>query len=508
VNSHFYITTPIYYPNAEPHLGHVYTTICADVIARFHRAVGEETFFLTGTDEHGVKMVRTAAEQQIAPHELAERNVEIFRALWKELGISHDDFIRTTSPRHKQSVRGILQKLQANDDIYLGTYEGWYDEGQEEFVTEREARERSYLAFNQKPLVRYSEPSYFFRLTKYAPTFLAYLTEHPEFIQPESRYNEVVSKLKAGVEDLSISRTTLKWGIPLPNDSSHVLYVWIDALSNYLSALGYASADPTGFTRFWPADIHLIGKEILWFHAVYWPCLLLSLGEPLPRRIFAHGWWLSNGRKMSKTEGNFIGLEKLRSSIATFGVDALRYYFLRTAPFGNDLNWVDSDLERAFDELAKVVGNCLNRITTMVGRYRAGVLPDGPRSSFETLDQELLIRAAALIPQLEEAYRSCQLQQCALLPVELARAVNLYLEKSAPFKIAGQPEQSARLDIILNTSTQAIYTVLVGLLPILPRKATEGLEQLGVDPIGRTWADLTRSPLPVGHRLGQSKPLF
>ncbi len=509
MSNRFYISTPIYYPNAEPHLGHVYTTICADAIARYHRLAGDDTFFLTGTDEHGVKMVRTAAEQRVAPHELAERNVEVFRTLWTELGISNDDFIRTTSSRHKQSVQAIIHKLQANDDIYFGTYEGWYDEGQEEFVTESEARERDYLAFNRKPLVRYSEPSYFFRLRKYAPALLAYLAEHPEFIQPESRYNEVVSKLKAGVEDLSISRTTLKWGIPLPNDSTHVLYVWIDALSNYVSALGYTSEDQSSFTRFWPADLHLIGKEILWFHAVYWPCLLLSLGEPLPRRIFAHGWWLSEGRKMSKTEGNFIGLEKLRSSIATYGVDALRYYLLRTAPFGNDLNWVDSDLDRAFDELAKVVGNCLNRITKMIGKYRAGVLPtNGQQNCLESIDQELLTRADALIPQLEGAYRSCQLQQCAVLPVELARAINVYLEKTAPFKLAGQPKEGARLDTVLNVSTQAIYKVLVGLLPVLPIKATEGIEQLGINPFGKTWPELTQLPLPAGHRLGEGKPLF
>jgi methionyl-tRNA synthetase len=509
VKNQFYITTPIYYPNAEPHLGHVYTTICADVTARFHRLVGDETFFLTGTDEHGVKMVRTAARQGVAPHDLAEGNVRVFQALWHEIGITNDDFIRTTSERHKQSVGVILQRLLANGDIYLGTYEGWYDEGQEEFVTETEAKERNYLAFNRKPLVRYAEPSYFFRLTKYLPALLAHLAEHPEFIRPESRYNEVVSKLKAGVEDLSISRTTLEWGIPLPNNPSHVLYVWIDALSNYISALGYGSTDETRFRRFWPVDVHLLGKEILWFHAVYWPCLLLALGESLPWQLVAHGWWLSEGRKMSKTEGNFIGLDKLRSAIATYGIDSLRYYLLRTAPFGNDLNWSDGDLERAFDELAKVLGNCLNRIVKMIGSYRGGLLPPAVEPDrLEEADRALLAQVEALPVELEKAYRAFQLQRCALLPIELARAINVYIEVTAPFRLAKDPSKAGRLETVLSTAALGISRALTGLLPVLPNKAAEGLAQLGIASGGRSWQELTRSPLPLGPLAAESSPLF
>ena len=306
----FYISTPIYYPNAEPHLGHVYTTICADAIARYHRLAGDDTFFLTGTDEHGVKMVKTAIEQGIAPNELADRIVAVFQDLWKELDISNDDFIRTTSDRHKSTVQNIVRKLVANGDIYLGSYEGWYDEGQEEFVTETEAKERNYLAFNRKPLVRYKEPTYYFRLTRYAPKILAHIHANPGFIQPESRRNEVVSKLNGRIEDLSVSRATLKWGIPMPNDSSHVLYVWIDALSNYITGLNYSLADDSRFKKYWPANVHLIGKEIMWFHTVYWPAVLMGIGVELPRRVYAHGWWTAEGRKMSKTEGNFINLER------------------------------------------------------------------------------------------------------------------------------------------------------------------------------------------------------
>jgi methionyl-tRNA synthetase len=273
----FYITTPIYYPNAEPHLGHVYTTICTDAIARYHRLRGDDTFFLTGTDEHGIKMVKTAEEKQTTPAALAEANARIFQDLWPELKVSNDDFIRTTSERHKAGVKAIVEKMIARDDIYLGSYEGWYDEGQEEFITESTAKEQDYKsAVSGRPLVRYKEPTYFFRLKKYVPQVLAHIEANPRFIQPESRRNEVISKLKAGVEDLSISRATLKWGIAMPNDPGHVLYVWIDALSNYITALGYGQADDSRYRRYWPG-VHLIGKEILWFHTVYWPAMLMSI---------------------------------------------------------------------------------------------------------------------------------------------------------------------------------------------------------------------------------------
>lgn len=503
----FYITTPIYYPNAEPHLGHVYTTICADTVARYHRLSGEDTFFLTGTDEHGIKMVKTAQEQGVTPEALADRNAAVFQALWPEFQISHDDFIRTTQARHKAGVQAIVDKLVAQGDIYLGSYEGWYDEGQEEFVPENEARANDYKSpISGRPLTRYKEPSYFFRLKKYIPQVLQHIEANPTFIQPDARRNEVISKLKAGVEDLSISRQTLKWGIPMPNDPQHVIYVWIDALSNYITALGYGQADDAKYRTYWPADVHLIGKEILWFHTVYWPAMLIALGEPLPKQVFAHGWWTAEGKKMSKSLGNFIDLPKLRSVIDIYSLDALRYYLLSAAPFGNDLNWTETDFNKAFNDLANVVGNCLNRVIKMIGRYRGGVLPKAAPT--EKIDLDLEARAAALVGQVNEAYQKLALQQAATLPIELARATNGYIDATEPFKLAKDPQQAERLDTVLHLACQCIYQVLVALLPVIPQKAADGLAQLNVNVNGRTLADLFASPLQPGHKLGEGSPLF
>ncbi|HEY7115692.1 MAG TPA: class I tRNA ligase family protein, partial [Tepidisphaeraceae bacterium] len=401
----------------------------------------------------------------------------------------------------------IVQQMLDRGDIYLGAYEGWYDEGQEEFVTETEAKERQYLAFNKKPLVRYAEPTYFFRLKKYAPRVLAHIEQNPGFVRPESRHNEVMSKLKAGVDDLSISRATLKWGIPMKNDPLHVVYVWIDALSNYITALGYGQADDGRFRKYWPVDVHLIGKEILWFHAVYWPAMLMSLEIPLPHQVFAHGWWTAEGQKMSKTLGNFIDLERLRQIIATYGLDTLRYYLLRAAPFGNDLDFSQTDLVAAHTELANVLGNCLNRGLNMSNKYRNGAVPKA--GELQDIDRTLLEKVAKLPGDLAAAYQKLELQHCALLPVDLARATNGYIDATAPFKLAKDASQSGRLDTVLNVATQAVYASIVGLLPILPEKAVAGLAQLGVDVSGgRTLSDLFATPLPEGHKVGQGSPLF
>ena len=499
----FYITTPIYYPNAEPHLGHAYTSICADVLARYHRLCGDDTFFLTGTDEHGIKMVKTAAEQNIKPQTLADNVVKHFQDILPEFEITNDDFIRTSSARHKTAVGEIVRRLEANGDIYLGSYEGWYDEGQEEFVTETEAKTNQYKsAISGRPLTRYKEPTYFLRLKKYVPRILEHIQANPDFIQPESRRNEVLSKLKAGVEDLSISRATLKWGIPMPNDPDHVLYVWIDALSNYITALGYTSPDESKFKKYWPADVHLIGKEILWFHTVYWPAILFSLDLPLPRTVFAHGWWTAEGRKMSKTLGNFIDLAKIRQVCAAYSTDAFRYYLLRAAPFGSDLDWSDADFTKSFNELANVVGNCLNRTIKMIAKKCDGVIPAaGP---LEQIDQDLLARNQRLESELARAYDKVELQHAVLLPIELARATNGYIDATQPFK---EPNP-ARISTVLNLAAQSIKNALVALLPIIPAKAAAGLAQLNIDPGGKTLKTLLDTELPTGHKLGEGQPLF
>jgi methionyl-tRNA synthetase len=507
MNKTFYITTPIYYPNGEPHLGHTYTTVAADALARYHRLAGDETFFLTGTDEHGIKMVKTAAAQNIEPRVLADRMVAAFQDFWKEIDITNDDFIRTTQDRHKLSVQEIVRRLVKNEDIYLGSYEGWYDEGQEEFVTETEAKSHDYKSvISGRPLTRYSEKSYFFRLKKYVPRVRKYIQDNPEFIQPEARRNEVLSKLTDDVEDLSISRATLKWGIELPHDPDHVVYVWIDALSNYVTALGYASADESLFKKFWPADVHVIGKEILWFHTVYWPAMLFSLDLPLPKKVFAHGWWTSGGRKMSKSLGNFIDLTKLREVIQTYSLDALRYYLLRAAPFGSDLDWTDADFLKAFNELKNVVGNCLNRTIKMIDRYREGVVP--APGDLEQIDRDLLSHGDNLPARLAAAYDGVDLQQCAELPVQLARLTNGYIDATEPFKLAKDPAQAKRLDTVLNTAAKSICRCLVGLLPILPEKAAEGLRQLKIPIEGKPFGWLYNNPPASGSKLGEAVPLF
>jgi methionyl-tRNA synthetase len=506
MSEHFYITTPIYYPNGEPHLGSVYTTTICDVLAQYHRWIGEETYFLTGTDEHGIKMTKAAAEQGVEPGVLSEKYASLFKQVWQELHISFDDFIRTTEPRHKLAVQNIVSKYVESGDIYLGAYQGWYDEGQEEFVTETEAKSNEFKSkISGKPLTRYSEPTYFFRLAKYVPAIIQHIESHQDFIVPVGRRNEVLSKLRGGVEDLSISRATLKWGIEMPNDPQHVVYVWIDALTNYITALGYGSDEQKKFDRFWPANVHVIGKDILWFHSVYWPAMLLSLGIPLPKTIAAHGWWVSGGRKAGKSTGGITPLSEIRELISTYGWDALRYYLLRAAPFGSDLEWSQEEFDKSFNELANVLGNLLNRALNMIKKYRGAVPAGNPT---EEIDRNLIAATSALPGQIQEAYKKLELQQAVLLPIELARLANGYIDATRPFSLAKDPAQAARLDTVLNLSAQATKNALVALLPILTTKAREGLQQLGIDPTGKTLDQLFAMQLQSGHSLGEAKPLF
>lgn len=502
----FYITTPIYYPNGEPHLGHIYTTLCADTLARYHRLKGDDVRFLTGTDEHGIKMVKTAADEKTTPEALADKNAAIFRDAFKEFGISNDDFIRTTESRHKQAVTEIVRRLLASGDIYLGHYEGWYDEGQEEFITETEAKDADYKSkISKRPLVRYKEPTYFFKLTKYVDAVFKAIESDQIQVRPISRKNEVLSKLKGWDQDLSISRASLKWGIPMPNDPNHVLYVWIDALSNYITALDWPVNEKSDLIKYWPADVHLIGKEILWFHAFYWPAMLMALGQKLPKKLFAHGWWTANGEKMSKSMGNFIGIEKLRELSKKFGQDSLRFYMLKAAPFGNDLDWTDTEFLASYAEIGNVLGNLLNRGLNMLAKYRNSIVPDIATTGPE--DSPLRAAIDTFPKQLQEAYEKIELQRAALLPLELARAANTYIDQTRPFTLAKDPAQSARLDTVLHNIIDSVRIALVGLIPIMPTKAIDGLKQLNIDPIGKSLAELFR-PLPSKHQTGNASVLF
>ncbi|MCG3178994.1 MAG: Methionine--tRNA ligase [Phycisphaerae bacterium] len=475
----FYVTTPIYYVNDRPHIGHAYTTIACDVLARYRRACGQDVHFLTGTDEHGQKMAESAQAKGITPRQLADENSAQFRSLWEHLNIRYDDFIRTSEPRHETRVQAYVARLVERGDIYAGHYEGWYDVGQEEFVSEMEAKAQEYKsAVNKKPLVRYQEPSYFFRMSAYRQRLLDHIAAHPDFIQPEARRNEVVSKVTAELRDLSISRQTLTWGVQMPNDPTHTIYVWIDALFNYCTAV--AAGEKEAVSRFWPADVHMIGKDILWFHAVIWPCVLMALDVPLPRKVFAHGWWTSEGEKMSKTLGNFVDPWEMTRK---YGVDRFRYFVLREVPFGVDGDFSESQVvSRCNAELANNVGNLLSRTVNMITRYFDGAIPapaaGGPGEA------AVRAEADALAGRLAEAMDALQFHKAVEASLLLATATNKYIDDTAPFKLAKSdaPADRERLGTILYTCAEATRLVALALAPFMP--AT----------IERVWCQLPYTP--------------
>ncbi len=481
----YYVTTPIYYVNDLPHIGHSYTTIAADVLARYFRAEKRDVHFLTGTDEHGIKIVKAASEKGVTPQQLADDVVVHFQDLWKQLNISNDDFIRTTQERHERRVQELVRRLVDADEIYLGKYEGWYDEGQEEFVTESDARTSDYKSeISDRPLVRYSEPSYFFRLGKWAPKLVEHIEANPTFIQPEARRNEVLSKLAQGVDDLCISRQKYKlaWGIEMPNDPDHVVYVWIDALSNYYTALGLpeiGDADDGKFARYWPCDVHLIGKDILWFHTVYWPCMLMALDIPVPKCIFAHGWWTSEGKKMSKSLGNFISREVISEICETYSRDVYRYFLLRAVGFGSDGDFSREMLKQRYNtELANGIGNLLSRTTNMIERYFDGNVP----AASEEVSEAAPLRDAVedLRRSAPEAMDSCQFHVYLDKLTALVGATNKFIEDTEPFKLAKDTSQTDRLGTILYTCAEAMRIILLYLRCFMPETADRGLAQLGV----------------------------
>ena len=502
---HFCVTTPIYYVNDKPHIGTAYTTVAGDALARYRRLKGEEVFFLTGTDEHGQHVARAAERNGVSPQEWADRMVEYFTKLWKSLNISNDYFIRTTSAKHAGVAREFIQELYDNGDIYLDTYEGWYCVPDETFWLPSQLVEGKCPQCGREVEI-VQEENYFFRLSSYGDAVLEHIENNPDFIQPDIRRNEVVSFIRQGLSDHSISRKTLTWGIPLPFDESQVMYVWFDALINYVSAIDYG-IDDARFEEIWPADYHLIGKEILRFHAVIWPAMLIAAGLPLPRHIFAHGWLTVEGEKMSKSKGNVLDPYDL---MAEFGVDGYRYYFLREFSFGYDGNFsYENMLVRYNSELANVLGNMVSRVLAMVERYRGGVVPEaGPE---EAADAGLKESASAVVGEVEAGMSRLSFNEALQSIWNYLGAINRYVDETAAWDLNKDPSLAARLDTVLYNQVEAIRLASLLVLPFMPQTGEGIWTRLGYDdsvhghhlPGGAQWG-----LYPAGQRVSKGASLF
>lgn len=471
----FYITTPIYYPNDNLHIGHAYTTVFCDAVARWHRFEGKEVFYLTGSDEHGQKVERAAMEAGKTPQEYVDGIVAGFKKLWERLDVAYDDFIRTTEPRHTRVVQEIFQRLYDQGDIYKDTYEGWYCTPCESFWPEGRLLEGKLCPECERPVELVQEESYFFRISKYAPRLLQHIEEHPEFIQPETRRNEMVSFIKQGLEELCVSRTTFDWGIPVPFDKKHVVYVWIDALTNYISAVGYLQDDET-FDKWWPADVHVVGKDILRFHTIIWPCILMALDLPLPKRVYAHGWILVESGKMSKSKGTVVDPNAL---IDEFGSDAIRYTLLREMPYGQDAKYSRRGLvERINSDLANDLGNALHRSLAMLSRYFQGVVPEPGEP--KDIDRSVMELAEATGRQVAERVEKLEVNVALAEIWKLVGRLNKYIDETEPWTLARDPERRERLATVMYTVLEALRIVTLLVTPFLPRTGEKMWTQLGI----------------------------
>lgn len=521
-NKNYYITTPIYYPSGKLHIGSAYTTIACDILARYKRLQGYDVFYLTGVDEHGQKIQDKAAEEGKAPQQFVDEHAVEIAKLWDLLEITNDDFIRTTEDRHKEVVGKIFERLLAQGDIYLDEYSGWYSVSDEEFFTESQLEEvfkdengkvTGGIAPSGHEVEWVSEESYFFKMSKYADRLLAYYNEHPDFIQPESRKNEMVNNfIKPGLEDLAVSRTTFDWGVKVPSDPKHVVYVWIDALSNYITALGYDPTlggyddQPELFKKFWPANVHMVGKEIVRFHTIYWPILLMALDLPLPKQIFGHGWLLMRDGKMSKSKGNVIYPDFL---VENYGLDSLRYYLMREIPFGSDGVFTPEDyVTRTNSDLSNDLGNLLNRTVAMVNQYFDGKVPTykGAQTDF---DKELEAQAKETVEQYDDSLSHLQFNVVLQNVWKLISRTNKYIDETTPWVLARE-ERTEELENVMAHLVESLRLAGTLLRPFLVETPEKIADQLGLDfETDMAFDKLTFGQFPEGLTvIEKGEPLF
>lgn len=501
----FYITTPIYYPSDRLHIGHAYCTTVADSIARYKRLADYEVLFLTGSDEHGQKIERKAKENGVTPIQYVDKIVDGFKNLWEKLNISHDDFIRTTETRHREVVQSIFQKIFDQGDIYKAAYEGWYCTPCETFWLETKL-ENGNCPDCGRPVELLKEESYFFKMSKYQDRLLQYIEQNPDFIQPTSRRNEMINFIKGGLEDLCVSRTTFDWGIPVPFDTKHVVYVWFDALTNYITAAGYLH-DRDKFAKFWPADIHLVGKEIVRFHSIIWPIILMALGAELPKMVYGHGWLVVEGDKMSKSKGNVIDPVAL---IDEFGPDAIRYFLLKEITLGQDGNFSrDALINRINADLANDLGNLLHRTLSMIGRFNGGVIQAAGEK--EAIDAELAQLAHNTAANYEKNMESMEINAALKEIWALVSRSNKYIDETAPWALAKDPAKRARLDTVMYNLAEVLRIVTILVSPFMPTTAPKIWGQLGIE---TAFADVRLHDaqswglLAAGTKVAKPEPIF
>jgi methionyl-tRNA synthetase len=502
----YYITTAISYPNDVPHIGHAYEAVATDALARFRRLQGMDVFFLTGTDEHGVKMLQTAKKQGISPAELADRNTPRFREMVAALECSNDDFIRTREERHKRACEELWRRMEKNGDIYLDTYAGWYSVRDEAYYDESELKEAAdgeKLSPQGTPVEWVEEESYFFRLSAYQDKLLAHYEAHPKFIGPDTRANEVKSFVRGGLQDLSISRTTFDWGIPVPGNPKHIMYVWVDALTNYLTGVGFPDEESPDFQRYWPADVHIIGKDIIRFHAVYWPAFLMSAGVTLPKRVYGHGFLYNRGEKMSKSVGNVVDPFVL---VGDYGIDQLRYFLLREVPFGQDGNYSrDGIVQRINADLANDLGNLAQRSLSMIAKNCGGMVP--APGEFTEADKTILAAADGLLARVTQAIDDFAIHRALEIVWAVIADANRYFAGEEPW--AHKKTNPKRMETILYVAAGVLRQIGILVQPIMPDSAGKLLDQLGVPEDARNFADLGPARrLAPGTQLPPPQPLF